>query len=83
MHGSNCPHVPFIMTKDQKNHISVLVHRENKMPRLNENLRNRAIGMLVAGMAERLIARRLNCHASTVSRLQIRFQQTGAVADQL
>ncbi|MEW8339733.1 MAG: helix-turn-helix domain-containing protein [Candidatus Thiodiazotropha taylori] len=54
---------------------------KDKMPRLNETLRNQAIGMLAVGIAKREVARRLNCHVSTISRLSTRYQQTGNVKD--
>ncbi|MES9880473.1 MAG: helix-turn-helix domain-containing protein [Sedimenticola sp.] len=51
------------------------------MPRLDQNSRNQAIGMLRVGMLKIDVARRFNCHVSTITRLQMRFQQTGGVAD--
>ena len=41
----------------------------------------RAIGMFTAGMSARDVARHLQRHKSTISRLMNRFQQTGNVAD--
>ena len=41
-------------------------------------LRERAIGMLTAGMSTIAVARELNVHFSTVSRLQRRFRQFGS-----
>ncbi len=38
-------------------------------------LRERAIGMLTAGMSTRAVARELNVHFSTISRLQKRFRE--------
>ena len=43
--------------------------------------RERAIGMLTAGMSARDVARYFQHHESTISRLLNRFQQTGNVAD--
>ena len=43
--------------------------------------RERAIGMLTAGMSARDVARHFQRHESTISRLLNRFQQTGNVAD--
>ena len=51
------------------------------MPRLSEASRNQAIGMLVAGVAKREVAMRLNCHTSTISRFLRRYQHTGDVKD--
>ena len=44
--------------------------------------RERAIGMLTAGISARDIAWHFQCHESTISRLLNRFQQTGNIADQ-
>ncbi len=41
----------------------------------------RQSGMLRVGMLKIDVARRFNCHVSTITRLQMRFQQTGGVAD--
>ena len=43
--------------------------------------RERAIGMLIAGMSARDVARHFQRHESTLSRLLNRFQQTRNVAD--
>ena len=43
--------------------------------------RERAIGMLTAGMSARDVARHFQRHESTISQLLNRFQQTGNVAD--
>ena len=43
--------------------------------------RERAIGMLTAGMSAKDIARHFQCHESTISQLLNRFQQTGNIAD--
>uniref|UniRef100_A0A672Z1Z5 Transposase Tc1-like domain-containing protein n=1 Tax=Sphaeramia orbicularis TaxID=375764 RepID=A0A672Z1Z5_9TELE len=51
------------------------------MPRLNDNLRERAIGMLDAGLTARNVARRLQVHESTISRLRTRFRDTGTTQD--
>ena len=44
--------------------------------------RERAIGMLTAGMSARDVARHFQRHESTISRLVNIYQQTGNVADQ-
>ena len=57
----------------------------NVIPRLPGMMfehRERAIGMLTAGMSAREVARHFQRHESTISRLLNRFQQTGNVADQ-
>ncbi len=42
---------------------------------MSQILRERAIGMLTAGMSTRAVARELNVHFSTISRLQRRFRE--------
>ena len=49
--------------------------------RLRAELRERAIGKLEAGMAARAVARRLNVHESTISRLRSRYQETNSTRD--
>ena len=51
------------------------------MPRLSNNDRNQALGMLRAGISTREVARLFNCHQSTVVRLRQRFQTTNNVSD--
>uniref|UniRef100_A0A8C7Z1I8 Transposase n=1 Tax=Oryzias sinensis TaxID=183150 RepID=A0A8C7Z1I8_9TELE len=48
------------------------------MPQMWQVLRERAIGMLIAGMSTRAVARELNVHFSTISRLQRRFREFGS-----
>ncbi len=48
------------------------------MPQMSHVLRERAIGMLTAGMSPRAVARELNVHFSTVSRLQRHFREFGS-----
>ncbi len=45
-------------------------------------LRERAIGMLTAGMSTRAVARELNLNFSTISRLQRRFREFGSTSNQ-
>ena len=40
------------------------------MPQMSQVLRERAIGMLTAGISTKAVARELNVHFSTISRLQ-------------
>ena len=49
------------------------------MAKLSDDQRNRAIGMLNAGMPLRAVARALNCHHVTIARLHQRFVATGRV----
>ena len=51
------------------------------MPRLNPDERNQAVGALRAGFSTRQVANRLNCHHSTIVRLNQRFVATNSVAD--
>ncbi len=52
------------------------------MPQMSQVLRERAIGMLTAGMSTRAVARELNVHFSTISRLQRRFREFGSTSNQ-
>ena len=51
------------------------------MPRLSNDQRHRALGMLDVGASVRDVARALNVHHSTVYRLRQRFRDTGRVSD--
>jgi IS30 family transposase len=51
------------------------------MPRLSNNDRNQALGMLRAGISTREVARLFNCHQSTVVRLRQMFQTTNNMSD--
>ena len=52
-----------------------------RRPRMTFKQRERAIGMLTAGMSARYVARQFQRHKSIISRLLNRFQQTGIVAN--
>lgn len=52
------------------------------MPQMSQVMRERAIGMLDAGMSTRAVAAQLNVHYRTIGRLRIRFRQTGSTANQ-
>ena len=52
-----------------------------RRPGMTFEQRERAIGMLIAGMSARDVAWHFQRHESTISRLLNRFQQTGNVAD--
>ena len=47
------------------------------MPRLDENQRLRAIGMLQAGLAQNVVARHFDCHRNTILSLWRRLRQSG------
>ncbi len=51
------------------------------MPQMPQVLREHAIGMLTAGMSTRAVARELNVHFSTISRLQRRFREFGSTSN--
>lgn len=51
------------------------------MPRISENDRLRAVGMLQAGIAQNAVAQRFGVHRNTISALWRRFQQRGNVRD--
>ncbi len=51
------------------------------MPQMSQVLRERVIGMLTAGMSTRAVARELNVHFSTISRLQRRFREFGSTSN--
>ncbi len=51
------------------------------MPQMSQVLRERPIVMLTAGMSTRVVARELNVHFSTISRLQRRFREFGSTSN--
>ncbi|ROL45619.1 Transposable element Tcb2 transposase [Anabarilius grahami] len=51
------------------------------MPKMSQVLRERAIGMLTAGMSTRAVACELNVHFSTMSRLQRCFREFGSISN--
>ncbi|ROL33051.1 hypothetical protein DPX16_5946 [Anabarilius grahami] len=51
------------------------------MPQMSQVLRERAIGMLTAGMSTRAVARELNVHFFTISRLQRRYREFGSTSN--
>ena len=55
--------------------------RRSGMTLMTFEQRERATGMLTAGMSARDVDRHFQRHESTISRLRNRFQQTGNVAD--
>lgn len=52
-----------------------------KMPRLSQIQRERAIGLLQAGQLSADVARRFRVHITTIRRLRQRLQDTGTTAD--
>ncbi len=51
------------------------------MPQMSQVLRERAIGMLTAGMSTRAVAREMNVNFSTISPLQRRFREFGSTSN--
>lgn len=51
------------------------------MPRLNNDNRNRILGLLQGGLTQTVVARRFNVNRSTISRLVQRNNATGSVSD--
>ncbi len=51
------------------------------MPQISQVLRERAIGMLTAGMSTRAVARELNVNFSTISHLQRHFREFGSTSN--
>ncbi len=51
------------------------------MPQMSQALRERGIGILTAGMSSWAVARELNLHFSTISRLQRRFREFGSTSN--
>ncbi len=58
---------------------NVLSH--STMPQMSQVLRERAIGMLTAGMSTRDVALELNDHFSTISRFQRCFREFGSTSN--
>ncbi len=58
---------------------AVLSH--STMPQISQVLRERAIGMLTAGMSTRSVACEFDVHFSTISRLQRRFREFGRTSN--
>ena len=51
------------------------------MPRISNNLRERTIGMLDAGMSTERAARHVGCSSRAIRNLRIRFRTTGSTDD--
>lgn len=51
------------------------------MPRLSENGRHRALGLLEGGLSIRQVARRMGCSPPTIMNLRRRFNETQSVRD--
>ncbi len=51
------------------------------MPQMSQVLRERAIGMLTAGMSTRAVTRELNVNFSTISHLKMFFREFGSTSN--
>ena len=58
---------------------AVFLH--NTLPQMSHVLRERAIGMLTAGMSTGAVARKFNVYFSTISHLQCRFREFGSTSN--
>lgn len=65
----------------QKCNLKTAIFGAGKMGRLSENQRSEAIGMLRAGRRQGAVAAHFNCTRLTINRLEMKYQQTGAVKD--
>ena len=70
----------FFQKPSQLNKIA-LKQVEEKMPRLNNDERNQAIGMLNTSMSATVLSRHFGCTRKTIERLRRRFRVTGNVAN--
>ena len=51
------------------------------MPRIPNNLRERVIGMLDAGMSTEYVARHVGCSSRAIRNVRVRFRTTGSTND--
>ena len=63
------------------NSIKLRRNKSKRMPRLNNDERNQAIGMLNAGMSATVVSRHFSCTRKTIEHLWKPFHVTGNVAD--
>ena len=67
---------------ENKRPLKCAVLSHNKMPQMSQVLRERAIGVLTAGMSTRAVAREFKAQFSTISHLQCRFIEFGSTSNQ-
>ena len=60
-----------------KTTLKLAVLLDNTIPQMSQVLREREIDMLTAGISTIAVARELNVHVSTISRLQCCFREVG------
>ena len=67
----------------QKRHNSIKLcwNKSKKLPRLNNDERNKAIGMLNAGMSATVVSPHFGCTQKTIKRLRRWFRVTGNIAN--
>ena len=70
-----------LCSSDKKKQICFTHRRCTEMPRLSENQRNQAIGMLQAGAMVNDVAKHFGCSRQTINNLNTRFAITGSVRD--
>jgi transposase len=61
--------------------LKILIFTRTPMPRLRQNDRERAMGMVQAGMTHQAVADHFNVSRITISRLMICLRQTGGTND--
>ena len=67
--------------KNRHSSIILCWNKSKKIPRLNNDERNQAVGMLNAGMSATVVSRHFACTRKTIEHLQRRFRVTWNVAD--
>ena len=67
--------------KNHHNSIKLCRNKLKKMPRLNNDERNQAVGMLNAGMSATVVSQHFGCTLKTIKHLRRQFRVTGNVAD--
>ena len=70
-----------LASKGFEKHVHLNLNCAYVMPRLTENHRLRAVGMLEAGMAQNEVARHFGVHRNTISSRWRRFQQNANTRD--
>ena len=67
--------------KNRHNSIKLCWNKSKKMPRLNNDERNQATGMLNAGMSATVVLRHYDCAGKTIERLRRQFCVRGNIAN--
>jgi hypothetical protein len=61
--------------------LKIWISTRTSMPRLRQNDRERAVGMVQAGMTHQAVSDHFNVSRIAIARLMIRFRQTGRTND--